>query len=104
MTADESIAAIRLKIERAKEHLRDLQSAVSAFLATKPYKVDVKRDVDTRKLIYFVSSVTATPAALPVITGDVLQNLRSALDHLAYRLEVVGLGSAPSDPRYIAYP
>ena len=104
MTADESLAAIRLKIERARDHLRDLQDQVGTFLATKPYEVGAKRDPSTRKPIYFVARITTTPAMLPAIAGDVLQNLRSALDHLAYRLEVVGLGRAPSDPRYIAYP
>ena len=104
MTADDSIATIRRKTERAKEHLRNLQGEVSAFLATKPYKVGFKRDPDTRKTVYFVAGVAATPVTLPLIAGDVLQNLRSALDHLAYRLEVVGLGSDPPDPRYIAYP
>lgn len=104
MTVDESLAAIRLKIERARDHLRDLQDQVSAFLASKPYEVRAKRDPSTRRLIYFVARASATPTTLPVLAGDVLQNLRSALDHLAYSLEVVGVGSAPPDPRYIAYP
>jgi len=84
MTADRSIATIRRKTQRAREHLRNLQTEVTAFLATKPYKVGVKRDPDTRKPIYFVADVATTPAALPLIAGDVLQNLRSALDHLAW--------------------
>jgi hypothetical protein len=104
MTASESLAAIRVKIEGARDHLRDLRGQVGAFLAMKPYEVGAKRDPNTRKPIYFVARVSTTPATLPVIAGDVLQNLRSALDHLAYRLEVVGLGNAPPDPRYIAYP
>jgi hypothetical protein len=104
MTADDNITAIRRKVDRAKQHLRDLQSEVTAFLDSTPYEVGVKRDPETRKPIYFVTRVATTPVKLPLIAGDVLQNLRSALDHLAYKLEVIGLGSDPPDPRYIAYP
>ena len=80
MTADEAITAIRLKIERAREHLGNLRDQVAAFMATKLYAVEAKRNPSTRKPIYFVACVTSTPHTLPVIAGDVLQNLRSALD------------------------
>ncbi len=104
MTADESLAAIRVKIERAKKHLRDLAGEAACFLSAKPFEVGARRDPTTRKPIYFLARVATTPPILAACAGDVLQNLRSALDHLAYRLEVVGLGGPPPDPRYIAYP
>ncbi len=104
MTADESLAAIRVKIDRAKHHIRDLEGQVSAFLDTKPYKVGAKRDPKTRKPIYYIVSVSETPISIASTTGDAFQNLRSALDHLAYRLVVIGLGNPPNRPEYIAYP
>lgn len=104
MTADEVLAAIRVKIDRAKHHILDLEQQVSAFLDTKPYKVGAKRDPQTRKPIYYIVSVAETPISIAAIAGDALQNLRSALDHLAYRLVLSGLGSPPNHPEYIAYP
>src|SRR5262245_21386196 len=104
MTADEALAAIRVKIDRAKQHITDVERQVAAFLDAKPYKVGAKRDLETKKPIYYVVSVAAVPAAIAAATGDVLQNLRSALDHLAYRLVTVGLGTPPSRPEFVAYP
>jgi hypothetical protein len=104
MTAEEALAAIRVKIDRANHHIRDLEGQVGAFLDAKPYKVGAKRDPQTRKTIYYVVSVSETPFGIASTAGDAIQNLRSALDHLAYRLVVVGLGAPPLRPEYIAYP
>src|SRR5207253_1434562 len=94
-TADERLALIRVKIQRATEHLRNLETEVRAFLTTNPYVVGTKREPQTRKLIYYVESVSATPITIPAIASDMLQNLRSALDHLAYQLILAG-GAIPS--------
>jgi len=105
MTADEAIATIRVKIDRAKHHIVDLERQISAFLDTKPYKVGAKRDPETRKPIYYIVSVAETPISIAAVAGDACQNLRSALDHLAFRLVVIGLGGTiPNHPEYIGYP
>ena len=78
MTADESLAAIRPKVDRAKHHIRDLNGQVSAFLDAKPYKVGVKRDPKIRKPVYYVVSVSEIPSGIAATTGDAIQNLRSA--------------------------
>lgn len=93
MTADERLALIRAKIERAKEHIRDLHIEVRAFISTppEPYAVSTKRDPQTRELIYYVSSAAEhVPVRISSIVGDVVQNIRSGLDHLAYQLVSVG--------------
>jgi hypothetical protein len=92
-SAEETLALIRTKVERAKEHIRDLEVEIRAFLATKPYEVSAKRDPQTRRLLYYVASVRETPIKIATVTGDVIQNLRSALDHLAYQLILVGGGT-----------
>jgi hypothetical protein len=95
MTADETLALIRVKVERAKEHIRVLETEVGAFLAAKPYAIETKRDPQTRRLIYFIASVRETPIRIAAIVGDVIQNLRSSLDHLAYQLVWIGTGQVP---------
>lgn len=94
-------AEIRLKVERAKEHIRNLQIEITAFLKTNPYKIGTKQNSQTRQLIYYVSSVEEIPSHIALITGDVLQNLRSSLDHLAWRL-VEANGQRPT--RDTAFP
>ena len=90
MTADERLALLAIKVERAKKHFADLNSAVRVFFDSKPYKIGTKHDPDTRKLIYYMSAVEPVPPIIGAITGDILNNLGSALDHLARQLLIVG--------------
>jgi hypothetical protein len=87
-----SINRIRIKTERAKEHIRDLKTEIGAFFSKNPYKIGAKRNSQTRKPIYYVTDVAEIPERISAIVGDVLQNLRSALDHLAYALFMIGPG------------
>src|SRR6266404_7962836 len=94
MTADERLALIRLKIERADQHISDLNTAVGAFFATNPYETSTKTDPETGKPVHYLTKVDAVPVSISIITGDILNNLRSSLDHLAQQLYLVGSGSA----------
>jgi hypothetical protein len=95
---------ITLKIERAKKHIADLERELRAFLDAKPYGVGAKREPQTRKLIYYVTSVNPVPEYLSLITGDIIQNLISALDHLAYQLVFKDTGGHPPKPSKIYFP
>jgi hypothetical protein len=94
MAADERLALIRLKIERANKHIDDLQPTVRSFLDSNPYKIATKRNPETRQMIYYLASVAPVPVVLPAIAGDILNSLRSALDHLAQQLYLVGTRGA----------
>jgi len=93
VTAEERLAMVRLKIERANKHVGDLQTVVRNFLDSNPYEVATKRDPTTRKLIYYIARANPFPPDIAVIAGDVLHNLRCSLDHLAQQLYLVGSGS-----------
>lgn len=75
------------KLERAKRHFVELETALASFFAMTPYKISTCRN-DEGRLVYYLSDVADVPVELSLITGDVIQNLRSALDHLAYDLWV----------------
>lgn len=100
MPARERLEVIGVKVERAKEHLRSLETEVRSYLASTPYVVGTRRDPESRRLIYFLVSVQPTPLKISAILGDSIHNLRSALDHLAYQLVSVGTGKAPSSHVY----
>src|SRR5258708_574746 len=85
---------IRPKTKRAYKHIRELQTAILAFKATNPHEVSAKRDPQTRKVIYYVHKADPLPDDIALIAGDALQNLRSAVDHLAYQL-VLSAGGTP---------
>jgi hypothetical protein len=98
-----SIDGIKLKTERAKKHIDDLNLALEVFYATKPYGIGKKIHTKTGEHSYHVTRITPVPVSLSLIIGDVLQNLRSALDHLAYAL--VAKAIAPDLPnKYLTFP
>jgi hypothetical protein len=80
------LAKLLVKFDRAKSHISETESTIRAFLDAKPYVVSTKRDPQSRRLIYYLSSVQEPPDVLSTIVGDALQNLRSTLDHLAWQL------------------
>lgn len=86
-TADDRLAEICVKVDRAKKHLTDFEVELRAFLDSDPYKVGTKPDPKTPKAIkYYIVSAADPPRLLAAIAGDVIQNLRTALDHLAFQL------------------
>jgi len=78
------ISGAQTKIERADKHIKELEAALLLFHDTKPYKFTAQRDPKTRELVYYMTGVADIPLPIAGIAGDVLQNLRSALDYLAH--------------------
>lgn len=89
MTADERLTLIRVKVERAKQHLRDLEVARNSFINGNPYRIEREYDPQTGYNTYRVFDIQTPPAEIGLLAGDVIHNLRSALDHLAYQLVYV---------------
>lgn len=91
------------KIDRAKQHLEELKIELDKFFKLQPYKISTKRDPQTRRPIYYLTDVKSVPDKIALISGDVIQNLRSALDHLACELFIEENKGAIS-PKYICFP
>lgn len=98
----EAIDRIVIKLDRAKDHQRDLEVEVRRFIDGNPYAVETKRDPNNRRLIYFVARAKEVPPKISAIAGDVLQNLRSALDHLAF--ELFKRGGGTGDGKHVYFP
>jgi hypothetical protein len=82
--------------------MNTLKNTLAVFFDSKPYGVSTRRD-QSRRLIYYVSRVRPTPTSFATITADIIQNLRSGLDHLAQQLYLVGTGgTTPS--RHVYFP
>jgi hypothetical protein len=91
------------KLARARKHIADLEPILKAFNAGNPYGIAATRD-SMRKPVYTVTKVTPTGPDAATTAGDALQNLRSALDHLAFTVVTLGRGAQPIDPRNVAFP
>ena len=89
MTADERLNLIRIKVERANQHLCDLEVLRNNFINGHSYRIEREYHPPTGHNIYRVFDIQTPPAEIGLLAGDVIHNLRSALDHLAYQLVYV---------------
>jgi hypothetical protein len=78
------------KLTRAEEHAHSLRAAIEQ-VATIPAVVDV--DPDTRGFRYTQLAPLTVPIMLPIILGDAIHNLRSALDHLVWGITTLDGGT-----------
>jgi hypothetical protein len=104
LSADDRFILLRIKVERAKEHFRDLERETLACRG-KTKRVPLNEDDPQTKQIISQhwEELQVYPFAILAIAGDVIHALRSALDHLAYQLAVVG-GEGKTPSRRIAFP
>jgi len=91
------------KIDRAKQLKEELQKALKFFFDSQPYKIGTKSDPQSKRLIYYITKADKVPEEIALITGDIIQNLRSSLDHLAYKLFTAGPGNG-TNGRHIYFP
>lgn len=102
LTAESRLVLVRVKIERAKNHLQQLSAELLRFKGKNAYVVGGKEYPK-------IGFNTASPINLPVlswnavaIAGDLVHNLRSSLDILAGQLVWVGTGKEPT--RRVEFP
>jgi hypothetical protein len=78
--------SVVLKIDQAKKHLDTLEKEVRSYLSRKPFAVVPEEEPHTGDLVYKVRINESVPVQWSAIVGDIIHNLRSALDHVAYEL------------------
>src|SRR5271166_4126122 len=88
------------KIKRADKHIHDCGSALLRFMGTNPYEIVAEPNLKSGKKVYIVKRVTPVPALICAITGDALQNLRTALDYMAHGLVIANDGKVTSDTSF----
>jgi len=93
MTADDRLRLIRVKVERAYKHIEDLEEAIRPFSNAITQSVWFDNDPNTGKPTLQSRPLHIYDSKIPAITGDVVHNLMSALDHLAFQLVSVGVAS-----------
>jgi len=93
--------APKLKIERAKKHISELHNEVAAYVGRHPHRMVVQQDTDPRYFRWVLRIIEKIPEEFPVIIGDVVHNLRAALDLLA--CELVRLNGADTHNVYFPF-
>lgn len=102
LDADDRIILVRVKVERAKKHLRDLAAEILTLQHTTILTPDPSTGVAPHPISLLhpnkFQRVPTLSFEVVAIAGDVVHNLRAALDHLAKQLVLVGLREAPPFP------
>src|SRR5688500_10513892 len=82
----------RIKVNRAVDQLNGLQLEFKRFYDGKPYRITNECDFDTgeKLLVYYPIPI---PDKWLAIVGEILYDLRSALDHVVYELTIWETGS-----------
>ena len=83
---NERLDKIMAKVDRAEKHIDELKVAIKSFHDSEPYGIRGQIDPDTNILTAYLEKADPVPINIGLIVGDVLSNLRDALDHLAYQL------------------
>lgn len=82
----ERLTGFDAKIERAKKHIGEIKVAVRTFIDSAPYEVFTYSEIESKVWVWAIDVGKDPPPDLASILGDVLNNLRSALDYLAWEL------------------
>jgi hypothetical protein len=78
------LSGIVLKIERAKQHIADLEGRIESFRKSDSYRI--VRDQHAQTDVFRFKIREQISAMVAVIIGEAIHHLRSALDHLIYQL------------------
>lgn len=91
---------VDLKVERANQHRVELLAMLAAFRDREPYRIreDLKEWNGKPYRVITAHSPERPPEIVPLLTGDFINNLRSALDHL------VGVMRSDGPTRTSAFP
>jgi hypothetical protein len=80
-----------MKLRRADQHLRGLEASIQDFIDDHPYSVDVEMYADELGELTFYGRVLREPRDVEIVrwgsmVGDIVHNLRSALDHVVFQI------------------
>jgi hypothetical protein len=94
------------KADRAEVQMQAFEFVWSMFRESNPYPSWVEVDEQTGWHHVWFDFSTPAPPSIPVIVGEFVHDLRSALDHLAWREAVERIGAAEAEKlaRKITFP
>jgi hypothetical protein len=92
----EVLEKLLVKVDRAYKHILDLEVGITRFQRSRGSdEIFHKDNLQTQKRTFYVGSLTKIPLDFSALVGDIIQNLRSTLDHLAWHL----VQSSPVTPK-----
>jgi hypothetical protein len=74
------------KVDRAREHMDSARELIERFRASQPYSVLPEPTGTPGRVAYRLQIVRPVPVAVSTTVGDVLHNLRAALESVAFEV------------------
>ena len=93
VSSNSPLAGARLKIERAKHHLRVIDREILTFIESEPYRGVADVEPETGDEVYRIKIIKEIPPLWSTITGDAIHNMRAALDLVATAVVVANNGN-----------
>ena len=90
-TADDRLTLIRIKIERANKHIAELEDFLLDSGVIEGNSIRRNTDAEPGEPLLHFGAFHIYDPCIPSLIGDAVHNLRSALDHLAFHLVMVGI-------------
>jgi hypothetical protein len=87
------LSSARVKVVRAYKQLNELESEVQMFSERKPYRIIRESDFNSRDEILIYEPTELMPLEWSTIIGEILYNLRSALDQAVHELSILETGN-----------
>ncbi|PIR38313.1 MAG: hypothetical protein COV34_01760 [Candidatus Zambryskibacteria bacterium CG10_big_fil_rev_8_21_14_0_10_42_12] len=92
-----------IKLNRARKRLDELQIWIDKYFSVTPYKVSVRTNSENRSE-YYLCDVVPVPVDITLLACEVIQNLRSSLDHLVYKAFKTDPANNKKDGSRICFP
>jgi hypothetical protein len=94
---------VALKIRRAREHFDELTGEIATFVQRNPYELVSHFDQnkgERGERIYRLVASEQIPPRISILIGESLQQLRSALDHIAWQLALLTTDKPPDTTEF----
>jgi hypothetical protein len=90
------------KIDRARKHLAELETEIATYFASNPVKFDVRTaETEVGRAFNVTLHMAPVPECMGAIVGDIIHNLRAALDLTA--CEMVRVAEQSEDDVYFPF-
>lgn len=80
------------RLDWASQHLQSLEAEERTWREEKPCQVWTEFDIQSGKNVVYAEVVKPPPTKFALVAGDILHNLRTTLDNLAYELALAHQG------------
>src|SRR5690349_10931904 len=95
MLVSDPLFGVYLKLARARNQLKVLDGLIKTYFDAKPYAIEPQIDLEPPVLWKVIRIKTAADPLWSAITGEIIHNLRCALDYIVYQLVILNTGATP---------